>query len=78
MYKVCNINMKVKEFDQSSTLLLPGQIDLLTDTELSMYFIQSWELTFVSKSCTVVHCPPLPLQPPTHLAAAIHNNPRNL
>ena len=54
--------MRVDEFDQSSTLLLPGQIDLLTDTELSMYFIQSWELTFVSKSCTVVHCPPLPLQ----------------
>ena len=51
MYKVCNINMKVKEFDQSSTLLLPGQIDLLTDTELSMYFMQSWQLTFVSKSC---------------------------
>ena len=42
--------MRVDEFDQSSTLLLPGQIDLLTDTELSMYFIQSWELTFVSKS----------------------------
>ena len=49
-YKVCNLHMRVDEFDQSSTLLLPGQIDLLTDTELSMYFIQSWELTFVSKS----------------------------
>ena len=42
--------MLLKEFDQASTLLQPGRIDILTHTELSQYFIQSWSLTFYNRS----------------------------
>ena len=36
----------MKEFDKRNVELLPDKIDLMTDTELSQYFMKSWTLDF--------------------------------
>ena len=36
----------MKEFDKRNVELLPDKMDLLTDTELSQYFMKSWTLDF--------------------------------
>ena len=41
--------MVLSSFDLSTVLLLPGNISLLTETELTQYFIKDWDLTFWNK-----------------------------
>ena len=36
----------MKEFDKRNVELLPDKMDLMTDTELSQYFMKSWTLDF--------------------------------
>ena len=38
--------MILSKFDLNSVLLLPGTISLITETELTQYFIKDWQLTF--------------------------------
>ena len=43
-YQVCRVNLQLQKFDQKNVELVPDTIDLLTDTELTQYYIQSWSL----------------------------------
>lgn len=38
--------MQVEEFEKRIVELHPDRIDLLTDTELTQYFMQTWSLKF--------------------------------
>ena len=44
--QICRVDLQVKEFDKRNVELLPDKMDLMTDTELSQYFMKSWTLDF--------------------------------
>ena len=48
--------MVLEEFYQSTTELVPDEMNMKTDTELPQYFIQSWKLTYMSQGRLVETC----------------------
>ena len=40
--------MNLEEFYQATTQLLPERMDMATDTKLPQYFIQSWQLNYMT------------------------------
>ena len=46
MFQICRVDLQVEEFDKRSVELLPDKMDLLTDTELTQYFMKTWSLDF--------------------------------
>ena len=44
--QICKVDLQVEEFVKSNVELLPDKMELLTDTELTQYFLQSWTLDF--------------------------------
>ena len=38
------MNLQLQKFNQKNVELVPDTIDLMTDTELTQYYIQSWSL----------------------------------
>ena len=46
LFKVCRIDLQLEEFAQLNVELIPDKMDLLTDTELSQYFMESWSLIY--------------------------------
>ena len=40
------MNLQLQQFARDNVDLLPGNMDLLTDTELTQYFIQTWSLDY--------------------------------
>ena len=44
--QICKVDMQVEEFVKSNVELLPDKMELLTDTELTQYYLQSWTLNF--------------------------------
>ena len=46
MTRICKVDMQVEEFVKSNVELLPDKMELLTDTELTQYYLQSWTLNF--------------------------------
>ena len=44
--QICKVDLQVEEFVKSNVELLPDNMELLTDTELTQYFLQSWTLDF--------------------------------
>ena len=44
--QICKVDMQVEEFVKSNVELLPDNMELLTDTELTQYFLQSWRLDY--------------------------------
>ena len=41
-----SVDLQVEEFVKSNVELLPDNMELLTDTELTQYYLQSWTLDF--------------------------------
>ena len=46
MFQICRVDLQVEEFDKRSVELLPDKMDLMTDTELTQYFMKTWVLDF--------------------------------
>ena len=44
--QICKVDLQVEEFVKSNVELLPDNMELLTDTELTQYYLQSWTLDF--------------------------------
>ena len=44
--QICKVDLQVGEFVKSNVELLPDNMELLTDTELTQYYLQSWTLDF--------------------------------
>ena len=40
------MRLQVEEFDKRNVELSPDKMDMLTDTELTQYYIQSWSLDY--------------------------------
>ena len=45
-YQVCRVDLQVEKFARRNVELLPDTMDLLSDTELTQYFIQRWSLEY--------------------------------
>ena len=44
--QICKVDLQVEEFVKNNVELMPDKMELLTDTELTQYFLQSWTLDF--------------------------------
>ena len=44
--QICSVDLQLEKFSQRNVELLPDQIKLLTDTELTQYYIQTWSLQY--------------------------------
>ena len=44
--QVCYIHMKLHPFDQETSILMPGSIEMMKETELTQYYIKKWQLTY--------------------------------
>ena len=44
--QICKVDLQVEEFVKRNVELLPDKMDLMTDTELTQYFLKSWSLDF--------------------------------
>ena len=44
--QVCRVELQLKQFDQDNVELVPASMLLLTDTELTQYYIQTWSLDY--------------------------------
>ena len=41
--------MKLHSFDQETSILIPGSIKMMKETELTQYYIKEWQLTYYDK-----------------------------
>ena len=46
--------MVLPEFDLKTVVLVPDQIIMKSDTELTQYFIKEWTLTYMEKGCRII------------------------
>ena len=53
-FQVCFIHMVLAEFDLKTVMLVPDQIIMNSDTELTQYFIQEWTLTYMKKGGSTI------------------------
>ena len=44
--QICKVDLQVEEFDKRNVELIPDNMDLLTDTELTQYYIKAWSLDY--------------------------------
>ena len=44
--QVCRVDLQLQKFARDNVELLPGNMELLTDTELTQYYIQTWSLDY--------------------------------
>ena len=56
MFQICRVDLQVEEFDKRSVELLPDKMDLMTDTELTQYFMKTWSLDFNDPGRLIVNC----------------------
>ena len=40
------MDLQLEQFDQDNVELVPATMELLTDTELTQYYIQAWNLDY--------------------------------
>ena len=62
--QICRVDLQLLRFSQRNVELVPDSIELLTDTELTQYFIHSWRLDYndagileghqIKRSCEIV------------------------
>ena len=45
-FQICRVDLQLKKFAQRNVELVPDTMELLTDTELTQYFIQAWSLDY--------------------------------
>ena len=41
--------MELREFDQETTLLVPDTLEMLSELELSRYYIKDWDLEYYNQ-----------------------------
>ena len=56
MFQICRVDLQVEEFDKRSVELFPDKMDLMTDTELTQYFMKTWSLDFNDPGRLIVNC----------------------
>ena len=44
--QVCRVDLQLEQFARDNVELVPDTMELLTDTELTQYYIQTWSLDF--------------------------------
>ena len=44
--QVCRVDLQLQKFARDNVELVPDTMELLTDTELTQYFIQTWRLDY--------------------------------
>ena len=44
--QICRVDLQLLRFSQRNVELVPDTIELLTDTELTQYYIQTWSLDY--------------------------------
>ena len=44
--QICRVDLQLEKFSQRNVKLLPNMMSLLTDTELTQYYIQTWSLDY--------------------------------
>ena len=44
--QICAVDLQLQQFAQVNVELVPDNIALLTDTELTQYYIQTWSLDY--------------------------------
>ena len=44
--QVCRVDLQLEQFDQDNVELVPDTMELLTDTELTQYYIKTWSLDY--------------------------------
>ena len=47
--KVCFVHLVLKDFDQETVQLRPDQMIMKSKTELSQYFINQWQLSYLDQ-----------------------------
>ena len=52
--QVCTVDFQLEQFAQESVELVPMNIEMLSPTELTQYYIKSWSLIFNNPSTTLV------------------------
>ena len=46
MLQVCRVDLQLEQFARDNVELVPDTMELLTDTELTQYYIQTWSLDY--------------------------------
>ena len=46
LFQICHVALQVEEFDRRNVQLDPDSMEMLSDIELTQYFIQSWSLNY--------------------------------
>ena len=49
LVQVCRVDLQLQQFARDNVMLVPDTMELLTDTELTQYFIQAWSLDYNDK-----------------------------
>ena len=44
--QVCRVDLQLNQFARDNVELVPDTMELLTDTELTQYYIQTWSLDY--------------------------------
>ena len=47
--EVCFVHLVLKDFDQETVQLKPDQMIMKSKTELSQYFINQWQLSYLDQ-----------------------------
>ena len=55
--QVCVVDLQLQQFEQDNVELVPDKMVLLTDTELTQYFIQTWNLDYNDPGKMNDECP---------------------
>ena len=45
-FQGCYVHMQLREFDQETTMLVPDTLEMLSDLELTQYYIKDWHLEY--------------------------------
>ena len=45
-FEVYRVDLRVEKFAKRNVQLIPDKMELLTDTELTQYFMESWSLEY--------------------------------
>ena len=52
--QICAVDLQLQQFAQVNVELVPDNIALLTDTELTQYYIQAWSLDYNVQGTTTI------------------------
>lgn len=53
--KVCFVHLVLKDFDQETVQLRPEEMIMNSKTELSQYFINQWQLSYLDEGKSFIY-----------------------